>query len=292
MNHNTGIRDQDPYFEIATDTRKVVNKSTTKTAIMQFDHNSERFTFSADRFIENHDMTECDSIEIHYLNESLIDKEIVSGMYKVGDVSVDPDDDTKIIFTWLLSQNVTRQAGALTFIIRFVCLDSDKKPSYIWSTRKFKGFSVEDGFDNVEDILDLESDIVHQLINDIKNINNNGSGGGSENDEMYQELRSMIDQLDSTTEQKFSSLVWSKLSIWQKETEYRPSEYIASMLSDGSFAILKVGSNPITSTKEYADQESFYGTTITKVFSTLSTVDIESALDRILAKYGLGGDSE
>ena len=62
MKHSTHIKDADPYFEIKTDTREIINKSKTKTKIMQYDHNSERFTFSLPRFIEGHDMLECDSI--------------------------------------------------------------------------------------------------------------------------------------------------------------------------------------------------------------------------------------
>ncbi len=178
MEHFTMITDADPYFEIDVNTRAIINKSSTKTAVMQYDHNSERFTFSLPRFIENHDMTECDVIAVHYLNVSLTTKETISGIYEIKDITIDPTDESKVICTWLLSRNVTNQAGALSFILRFQCNDADGNITYSWSTDTFKGIAVTAGINNTDEIYTEYADVLNQwkleIDNDIKIINGDG----------------------------------------------------------------------------------------------------------------------
>ena len=171
MKHLTHVKDADPYFEIRPDTREIVNQSKTKTKIMQHDHNSERFTFSLPRFIEAHDMLECDSVRVHYTITDLSTKESEFGIYEITDLRIDPEDDTKVIGTWLLSQNVTKFAGVLTFVVKCQCYGDDGEVSYSWSTDVFNSFSVSAGIDNNEVIVEKYVDVLEQWKNDVvKNI--------------------------------------------------------------------------------------------------------------------------
>ena len=72
MAHN--IIDSDARFSINSVTRQIKNESKQKTSLMQNDHNSERFGFILDRYIEGHDMSLCNQVEVHYLNSSSKDK--------------------------------------------------------------------------------------------------------------------------------------------------------------------------------------------------------------------------
>ena len=69
MSHNSIIIDTDSRFSIDAVTREIKNLSTTvKNKVIQYDHNSERIGFSMPRYIEGHDMTKCNRVEIHYKN--------------------------------------------------------------------------------------------------------------------------------------------------------------------------------------------------------------------------------
>ena len=169
MRHITTIKDMDPYFKIDVNTRAIINKSTNKTAVMQFDHNSERFTFSLPKIIENHDMLECDSITVHYLNIDLTTNEKITGIYPITDIRIDPEDETKAYCTWLLSRNVTNQAGALSFLLRFECVDDAGNITYSWSTDIFKGISVSAGIDNTDEVYEQSVDVLEQWKKDLDN---------------------------------------------------------------------------------------------------------------------------
>lgn len=127
---------------------------------MQYDHNSERFGFSMPRDVEGHDMTECDRVEVHYRIKD--NSDTYSGVYEVDDMMVDPEDDTKITFSWLLSQNVTQNVGAIAFSIRFACVDDDANLEYAWSTSVFTGISVSQGMYNGDAIVEEYVDVLEQ----------------------------------------------------------------------------------------------------------------------------------
>ena len=100
---------------------------------MQFDHNSEVFTFELPRYIEGHDMMQCNRVEVHYLNIDSMTKQENEGIYLVDDLTVNADDDTKITCSWLISQNATQLVGSLNFLLRFICLTEDVI-DYVWNT--------------------------------------------------------------------------------------------------------------------------------------------------------------
>ena len=158
MSHANIIYDSDPHFTINTTTRQIVNDSSKKTTLMQYDHNSERFSFSLDRFIEGHDMLECNCVEVHYKND---------GVYEVKDLQIDPEDESKLVFSWLVSGDATQTVGALDFLIRFACVLDDDTVDYAWHTAVFKGISVTSGMNNGKAVAESYPDVLAQWKSDL-----------------------------------------------------------------------------------------------------------------------------
>lgn len=164
MAHLHNVYDSDSHFVIDAVTRNITNESSKKTMVMQYDHNSERFTFELPRIVEGHDMSLCDRIEVHYLNIDASDKsKKITGIYEVDDLQISPDDKNTVVFSWLLSQNVTQYAGSLSFIIRFSCVSTDGIASYIWNTAIYSGITISSGILNdAEALIEPYLDVIAQ----------------------------------------------------------------------------------------------------------------------------------
>lgn len=163
MAHKHSVYDTDAHFSINPFTRAIKNESASKVAVIQHDHNSERFTFKIPRLVDGHDMSVCDRVEVHYINMDSTNPENISAdIYEVNDLQVSPDDSGFVICSWLLSQNATKYAGSLNFLVRFVCLD-EGKVAYAWHTAVFTGISVSSGIlNNAEEIIEPFPDVLAQ----------------------------------------------------------------------------------------------------------------------------------
>lgn len=159
MAHLHSIYDSDLHFKIDPITREITNQSANKVALMQFDNNSERFTFEIpQRYIEGHDMSLCDRVEVHYLNANAITKEQYSGVYEVEDLQISPNGEDVVICSWLVSRNATSIAGTLNFILRFACNENN----YVWNTAIFKGITISNGLYNSKAIVEEYADVLEQ----------------------------------------------------------------------------------------------------------------------------------
>jgi hypothetical protein len=157
MAHEHRVYDTDAHFTINTVTREIPKIS---KRIVQYDHNSERFTFEMSRFVDDHDMSQCSKVEIHYLNVSGGRSELKhEDVYIVDDVQVSPDSDNVVIFSWLISSNATQYAGTLNFLIKFTCL-TGTTVDYVWNTGIFSGVTVAEGMNNGEAVVEEYSDIL------------------------------------------------------------------------------------------------------------------------------------
>ena len=169
MAHVSNIIDTDKHFIIDPVTREI-NTESTKSILIQGDHNSERYTFEMPRFIEGHDMVECDRVEVHYVNVDRKKPKIQSpGVYSVTDLSVDSVDENTLTFSWLVSRNATKHVGSLNFLIRFACVSDNGSVDYEWYTGIFKNISVSDGMNNGEVVEEEYADVLEnwrlQIIN-------------------------------------------------------------------------------------------------------------------------------
>lgn len=156
MSHLHAIIDADNKFLICPITRAITPQKPDKTTLIQHDHNSERFTFEIPRFIEGHDMSECNKIEIHFINISKDAKNKSEDVYLVNDLTVFDDN---VIFSWLISNNATKHAGTLNFLVRFSCL-TESTVDYAWHTDIHKGIFVGKGMNNGKAVLEDHSDIL------------------------------------------------------------------------------------------------------------------------------------
>ena len=160
MAHKHSVYDTEPHFQIDKTSREIKNVSNSKTTITQFDHNSERFTFEIPRFIDGHDMSLCNNVQVHYINIDSTDKtNKIIGVYTVEDLQLSPEDEDIVICSWLISQNATQLAGSLAFLLRFACVTDDVL-DYAWNTTKCTTISVSNGLYNGEAIIEEYFDIL------------------------------------------------------------------------------------------------------------------------------------
>ena len=175
--HTHIVGDSDKRFIVDAVTRQIKNASPSKTTVMQFDHNSEVFTFEVPKYIEGHDMAECNRVEVHYLNIDAVTKQENEGIYLVEDLAVDTDDENKLTCSWLISQNATRFVGSLNFILRFMCL-TDDIVDYVWNTSIFSGIYVSKGIYNSNIVAEQYIDTIKAWENRLKVVENSiGSSG-------------------------------------------------------------------------------------------------------------------
>lgn len=157
MTHLHSVYDNDTHFKIDSVTRQIENKSD-KVILMQNDHNSERFTFDIPRYIDGHDMSVCNKVEVHYINLKADRTEKHADVYPVEDLKISSASTDVVTCSWLISQNATKYAGSLNFLIKFKCI-TDGVVNYIWNTA-INCVSVSSGIDNEETVFEEYSDIL------------------------------------------------------------------------------------------------------------------------------------
>jgi hypothetical protein len=163
MAHIHGVYDCDTHFKIDGTTRTVKNMSEVKTQLVQYDHNSERFTFEIPRMIDGHDMSLCDVVEVHFLNVDTSTRKQMPGVYKVDDLQISKEDENIVVGSWLISRSATQYVGELSFSICFACTADDGSIDYAWRTAVYGGLKVIETLYNAE----------------VATGNGSGGGGGS-----------------------------------------------------------------------------------------------------------------
>lgn len=162
MAHMHNIYDTDKHFTIDPVTR-VISTEVEKLVLIVNDHNSERYTFEIPRMIEGHDMSQCNKVEIHYDNISKDKKTVNSDYYTVDDLSISEEDDSVVIFSWLISDAATQLVGKLRFSIHFECYDDEGTRVYGRNTTYFERVTISDGVYNTEKLLVQHSDFVERM---------------------------------------------------------------------------------------------------------------------------------
>ena len=168
--HTHPVPDTDTYFVIDPITRKIENTNRKKNVIMQYDHNSERFTFELPRYIDGHDMLECTSVTVNVDNIEIVESDGIEEVKSrvnpdapdITDLRVHPDDSEKVICSWLISRNSTQLAGILSFHIEFKCVDSNGNVVYEWGSDNFDEIEVRARKKNGEAAVAENSDLLEQ----------------------------------------------------------------------------------------------------------------------------------
>lgn len=173
MAHAHIVLDSDNHFIIDPITRQLSSNSK-KTILMKTDHNSEQFTFELPRYVEGHDMSTCNKVEVHYININSKTRQQSAGIYNVVDFGIDAEDDTKVLGTWLVSREATKYAGSLNFVLRFACVSADEVEEYSWNTAIYAGITIADGICNTETVVEDYVDILRQWLDTIENAGSSG----------------------------------------------------------------------------------------------------------------------
>lgn len=166
MAHIHSIYDTDPHFIIDPKTRRIKNDSG-KTVLVQGDHNSERFTFEIPRYVDGHDMSICDVVEVHYNNVGSADEETYSDVVDIDDLQVSPASEDVVIFSWLISGNATQYKGALDFAISFQCHDAEGNIDYELGTLTHEGITIGDRIRNSKTVIERVADILSKWRSDL-----------------------------------------------------------------------------------------------------------------------------
>ena len=149
MAHIHEVIDSDKCFTIDPITRAIVNDAgNKKTQLIQNDHNSERFAFQLPRYIEGHDMSLSNKVEVHYINIDQSSNEKSVGVYEVTDLALSEDNES-VLLSWLISNNATKYVGVLSFAICFKCM-SDDVIDYSWNTAINSSIQIAKGMYNSE----------------------------------------------------------------------------------------------------------------------------------------------
>ena len=162
MSHSHNIYDTDKHFIIDPNTRNITALSD-KLTLIQYDHNCERYTFEVPRTIEGHDMSNCDSVEIHFDNISKDRKTTNHDFYTVVDLKVPEEDSTIVVFSWLISEAATQLVGKLRFSIHFECYNEDGTRTYGFNTAYFDKVIINNGVSNTENLIVEHSDFVSRM---------------------------------------------------------------------------------------------------------------------------------
>lgn len=145
-----GVHDTDTHFIIDPITRAAKNDGLKKVSIVRDDHNSEVCTFELPRYVEGHDMSLCNKVEVHYLNTHGTTKAKSTGVYEIADFRLDEDDPDKVIGSWLIDCLATKYPGSLAFSIHFACVDDTGTVAYWWSSATNTSISVLDSINLTE----------------------------------------------------------------------------------------------------------------------------------------------
>lgn len=164
----SNICDSDKHFELNIVTGALVSNMQ-KVSLIRGSHNSERFSFDFPRYIECQDLTQCNKVEVHFINTGIGTNK---GARPIDDVRVVEGENDKITFSWLIDGECTEYAGSLSFVIHFK-IEEDGKLKYKYPTGIFKGITINDGIDNGEAIIEDYNDIITEWMAEIEaNIDN------------------------------------------------------------------------------------------------------------------------
>lgn len=161
MSHSDLIKDADAFFEVDAVTRQIINKTPAKIVLMQKDHNSEKFTFKLPRYIEGHDMAQTARAQVHYINVDSATGAVSKDKHIFYDLAIDPDDESSVLCSWLISGNATKYSGRLTFILEFDCFEDDELV-YSWHSASYSGITIDETFTCDESQYVQYADIIEQ----------------------------------------------------------------------------------------------------------------------------------
>ena len=159
MIHEHIVKDTDKRFSIDTVTRGIVNESD-KFVLVQGDHKSEQFTFSIPRYVDGHDMSQCNMVQVHYTNTDKETGAVNEDVHETSDLRISPDSEDDVIFSWLITANATQYVGSLAFSISYNCVSENGDIEYSWNTVDYTEISIKSRRNNSESVVTTYPDVL------------------------------------------------------------------------------------------------------------------------------------
>ena len=160
--HNHSVVDSDTYFIIDPISRSISNTASNKNVLMQFDDESEVFTFEIPRYVEGHDMLLCDTVYIHWNNIDSEKGESNIDIHQATDLELNPENENSVICKWVIKKQSTLLAGSLVFLLEYACHDENGNKTYSWHTDLYKSIQIKKGLDNGSAITVEYSDLLEE----------------------------------------------------------------------------------------------------------------------------------
>lgn len=168
MAHEHPIIDADAHFVIDKTSRKINSTDVVVPMLMQYDHNSERISFSVPAEIEGHNTMLCNRIIIDYMNVDSKDAERTNpGRYEVDDLTQSEDEADRLTFSWLISSAATFYEGTTAFLIAFEEIDESGDILYRWATEFATLIKVGKGFTAAPGIMAEYVDVLEKWYADV-----------------------------------------------------------------------------------------------------------------------------
>lgn len=240
--HSHTVNDSDSLFVIDPVTRAISYSGDTENVLVQYDHNSEVYTFELPRYIDGHDMTLCNRVYVHYNNVDGKTKRAIPNVAEMTDLRVSETDLTKVVSSWTISRNATQFAGTLNFLIQYMCVE-DGEIVYEWHTDIYDGVYVNAGRKNNKQAVAKYSDVL---------------------EEWYQKLFGTGESVIALTEEKIEALIEeanTQINLAKEEIESKANETLDSIPSE--YTELYNYANEAARTKGDAVTHTVEGDTIT-----------------------------
>lgn len=159
MSHEHIVNDSDKHFSIDPATREIVNESG-KIVLVHGDHKSEQFTFTIPRYVDGHDMSQCNMVQVHYTNTEAGTGAVNEDVYETVDLGVSKESEDAVTFSWLITRNATQYVGSLSFSISYNCVADNGDIEYSWNTVDYTEISIKTRRNNSESVVTTYPDVL------------------------------------------------------------------------------------------------------------------------------------
>lgn len=93
-------------------------------------------------------------------------------------VMIDEEDESILHFDWTFSDHALEYKGTLTFLLCAKEIDENGIETRHWNSERNSDLVISEGMEVDEAIITLYPDIITQILKDISDIKENGTGGG------------------------------------------------------------------------------------------------------------------
>lgn len=188
---------------------------------IQYDHNVNTITFDCPRYPDEDLSVDMSKMQV-FINYMLPDRHRTLGASAGVNIRIDPDDETIMHFDWGIRNTVTISNGVLTTLICIKHTDADGKELFHWNTDLTQAFTVGEGMETSEEILEEKYDLITQLLSSLDATNTSIEAANARIDE----LKSDLSELEGN--------ISTGKNLFNKET-YKPNKRLDGSGNEGDY---------------------------------------------------------